>query len=304
MKTYAAYCDNDIREQSSSGGLFSVIAEKFDVVYGVAMTSDCYGAEFIRVENDISPLRGSKYFQAKVGDTYKKVKQDLIDGKKVLFTGTGCQINGLSMYLGKQYDNLLLVDILCHGVPSRKLWKEYVKCQEKKYGKLQNVNFRSKYESWEKYGMLENDLYIPRKDDPYMKLFLWDFCLRPSCYECHARSLKKSDITIADFWGVDSVTAELNDHKGISLVIVRTDKGQCIFDNLKESLVWKAVNYQDAIKNNPVEYKSVEKPKYRTNFYSDLNNKGFEWTFNKYLKYMKDPLFVRLKHSIRSIVKK
>ena len=108
MKTYAAiYKDNKIRENSSSGGIFSALAEKFDVVYGVSMTDDCYGAEMIRVEGDISPLRGSKYFQAKVGDAFKLVKKDVEEGKKVLFSGTGCQINGLKMFLGKESRNLL-----------------------------------------------------------------------------------------------------------------------------------------------------------------------------------------------------
>ena len=132
MKTYAAYYNNDIRLSSSSGGIFSIIADSFDVIYGVAMSEDCYGAEFVRVEGDVAPLRGSKYFQAKVGDTFREVKKDLLDGKRVLFSGTGCQINGLSLFLGKGYENLFLLDIICHGVPSPKLWKEYVEYQEKK----------------------------------------------------------------------------------------------------------------------------------------------------------------------------
>lgn len=115
MKTYAViYNNNEIREKSSSGGIFSALADKFDVVYGVAMT----GAEMMRVEGNIAPLRGSKYFQAKVGDSFKQVKKDLIDGNKVLFSGTRCQINGLSLYLGKDYQNLFLLDIICHGTPS------------------------------------------------------------------------------------------------------------------------------------------------------------------------------------------
>ena len=125
MKTYATYYNNTIRLTSSSGGVFSLIASEFDVVFGVAMTEDCYGCEFVRIEGDIASLRGAKYFQAKVGDTFKEVKQDLLSGKKVLFSGTGCQINGLHMFLGKAYDNLITIDVICHGVPSPKLWREY-----------------------------------------------------------------------------------------------------------------------------------------------------------------------------------
>ena len=113
MKTYAAiYKSNAIRESSSSGGIFSALADKFDVVYGAAMTDDCHGVEMARIEDDISSLRGSKYVQAKVGDAFKQVKKDLDAGRSVLFSGTGCQINGLSMFLGKEYTNLFLLDML------------------------------------------------------------------------------------------------------------------------------------------------------------------------------------------------
>ena len=144
MKTYAAYYDNTIREHSSSGGLFSVIASEFDVVYGVTMTTDCYKAHMVRTENDITNLRGSKYLQAKLGDSYKQVKKDLQEGLRVLFTGTGCQINGLICFLGDTYDNLLCVDVLCHGVPSPKLWKKYIDSIESRNGKVTSALFRYK----------------------------------------------------------------------------------------------------------------------------------------------------------------
>ncbi len=239
MKTYAAYYDNDIRLSSSSGGIFSLLASRFDIIYGVAMTEDCYGCSFIRREGDIAPLRGSKYFQAKVGDTFKNVKKDLNNGKRVLFSGTGCQINGLFMFLGRTYPNLFLLDIICHGVPSPKLWREYVEYQEKKYGKLERVNFRCKDDGWQDFGMKENvkgtKLYISKDVDFFMRMFLRNHCLRPSCYDCHAKSFKKSDMTIADFWGIESVAPEMNDGKGTSLVIIRTDKGQELFEEIKET---------------------------------------------------------------------
>lgn len=146
MQTYACYykCDN-IRFHSSSGGIFSLLAQQFEVVYGVAMTEDCYGAEFVRVENDIAPLRGSKYLQAKVGDAYKQAKQDLLDGRRVLFTGTPCQINGLYAFWGKVYYNLYCMDIICHGVPKPALRKQYIEWLEKQtVKKVTGVNFRSK----------------------------------------------------------------------------------------------------------------------------------------------------------------
>lgn len=312
MKTYAAYYDNQIRMNSSSGGLFSLIATQFDVVYGVAMSEDCCGAEFIRMEGDVAPLRGSKYFQAKIGDAFKEVKKDLLAEKKVLFSGTGCQINGLSLFLGKEYENLFLLDIICHGVPSPKLWKEYVAYQEKKYGKLQSVNFRCKDDSWQDFGMKEKvkeneeetQLYISKDIDSFMRMFLRNHCLRPSCYDCHAKFYKKSDTTIADFWGIENVAPEMNDGKGTSLVITRTDKGQELFEVIKDNLIWKEVSYEDGVRGNPSEYSSVARPATRDTFFADLDALPFEEMEKKYAADIKVSLLRRAKDKTKRTIKK
>ena len=152
---------------SSSGAVFSALSSYIfsvnGVVYGVAMADDCCSAVFISVtdEEGLKKLRGSKYLQAKIGDTYKNVKKDLLDGKTVLFTGTGCQINGLKNFLQKDYNNLICVDVICHGVPSPELWRKYVYYQEKKNkGKLEYVNFRCKDESWTNFGMQNSGLAV------------------------------------------------------------------------------------------------------------------------------------------------
>ena len=305
MKTYAAiYNNNEIRENSSSGGIFSALAEKFDVVYGVAMTDDCYGAEMIRVEGDISPLRGSKYFQAKVGDTFKQVKKDLEEGRKVLFSGTGCQINGLSMFLGKEYSNLFLLDIICHGTPSPKLWREYVAYQEKQHGKLESVNFRCKDDSWIDFGMKENQLYISKDTDSFMRMFLRNYCLRPACYDCHAKHYKKSDMTIADFWGIENVAPEMNDGRGTSLVIIRTEKGQELFESIKNELKWKEVSYEEGIKGNPSEYSSVARPQLRDTFFTDLEKLPFEEMEKKYAADIKVSFPRKVGRKIKRTIKK
>ena len=312
MKIYAAYYDNEIRLSSSSGGIFSLLATHFDVIYGVAMSEDCYGAEFIRVEGDVAPLRGSKYFQAKVGDAFKEVKKDLLAGKRVLFSGTGCQINGLSLFLGKEYSNLFLLDIICHGVPSPKLWKGYVEYQEKKYGKLQSVNFRCKDDGWQDFGMKEKikeneeetQLYISKDVDPFMRMFLRNHCLRPSCYDCHAKFYKKSDMTIADFWGIESVAPEMNDGKGTSLVITRTDKGQELFVSIKNELKWKEVDYEDGVRGNPSEYSSVARPATRDMFFADLDVLSFEEMGKKYAADIKISLLRRAKNKTKRCIKK
>lgn len=305
MKTYAVYYDNKIRKDSSSGGIFSLLAQQFDVVYGVAMTEDCYGAEFVRVENDdIAPLRGSKYFQAKVGDTFKQVKRDLEEGRHVLFSGTGCQINGLHMFLQKNYGNLFSLDVICHGTPSPKLWREYAKYQESKHGKLENVNFRCKDDSWVDFGMKENQLYISKDKDSFMRMFLRDYCLRPACYECHAKYYKNSDMTIADFWGIESVAPEMNDGMGTSLVITRTDKGQILFDQIKKELHWKEVSYEDGVRSNPAEYTSAIRPKERDTFFNDLSSLPFEEMEKKYAADMKAIFLKRVVRKVKSLVKK
>ena len=305
MKTYAAiYKNNEIRENSSSGGIFSAVGDMFGVVYGVAMTDNCYGAEIIRVEGDISPLCGSKYFQAKVGDAFKQVKMDLEAGRMVLFSGTGCQINGLNMFLGKEYPNLFLLDIICHGIPSPKLWREYAKYQEKKHGKLESVNFRCKDDSWNDFGMKENQLYISKDVDSFMRMFLRNYCLRPACYECHAKYYKKSDMTIADFWGIENIAPEMNDGRGTSLVITRTEKGQELFESIKSELKWKEVSYEEGVKGNPSEYSSVARPRQRDTFFTDLEKLPFEEMEKKYAADINVSFSRKVMRKIKRIIKK
>lgn len=200
-KAYAAYYDNDIRMKSSSGAIFSLLAnevlEKKGIVYGVAMNASCTEAEYIGIteKQDLEKLLGSKYLQAKIKNIFKNVRENLVLNRLVLFTGTGCQINGLKKFLQKDYKNLICVDIICHGVPSPALWKEYVGYMENKMqGKMEKVNFRCKDQGWENFGMKEygssKEVYISKSKDPYMQMFLSDFCLRPSCYECKAKTLR------------------------------------------------------------------------------------------------------------------
>ena len=321
-KVYACYNkDKDVRLSSSSGAVFSSLAEyvlnKNGIVYGVAMSEDCYSAEFIAVtdRSGLTKLRGSKYLQAKVGDTFKKVKVELQAGKLVLFTGTGCQVNGLKNFLGKDYDNLICMDVICHGAPSPALWKEYAQYQEKKSGgKLKGINFRCKDESWTDFGMKEvledipedsvKRLYIPKDKDPYMQMFLRDYCLRPSCYECVAKKEKMSDITIGDFWGIELVDEEMADVFGTSIVILRTKKGDTVFNKIVDGVKTKEVSYEAAIRWNPAEYKSCEKPLCRSVFFEDMCAVGFEDLQTKYEKTNDVALNEKIKCNIKRMIKR
>lgn len=329
LSTYAAYSlDYEERLNSSSGGIFSLLAKVIladgGAVYGVAMSSDCRSAEFIRVtdEAELYRLRTSKYLQAHVGMTFKWVKQDLEDGVTVLFTGTGCQVNGLIDFLeaGKgtnavreKYPNLYCMDVICHGVPSPALWREYVEyIEEQNNAKLVGVNFRCKDNSWTDFGMKEQqkgygcdknvykEVFISKSQDPYMLMFLRNYCLRPSCYECKAKEVKLADITLADFWGIQKIDRTMSDGKGTSLILVRTLKGAGLFDKVAGNIKIKEVSYLEGIEHNPAEYKSVMKPSSRDIFFTDMTNMTFEELKGKY----GIPTPVSLKRKIKSGIKK
>lgn len=310
IAAYAAYNkEKQIRLGSSSGGIFFALADhilsKGGIVYGVAMSEDCYSAEFLRIEktDDLPKIMTSKYLQAVVGETFKQVKRDLEEDRDVLFSGTGCQVNGLVGYLGKTYEKLLLVDIICHGVPSPALWRNYVIYQESKYGKLISVNFRCKEKGWKEFGIKENHLFFSKEIDPFMRLFLSNFSLRPSCYECHAKVLKQSDITIGDFWGVEKVIPELDDGLGTSLVILRTEKGQEVFNDIREWLIWKEVDYYDSVKYNIAEFRSVTRPKSRDTFFKDMNHLSLEKLAKKYTEGpFRKKIFRKIKHVMKHLL--
>ena len=320
-KVYACYNkDKDVRLSSSSGAVFSSLAEyvlnKSGIVYGVAMSEDCYSAEFIGVTDSegLTKLRGSKYLQAKVGNTFKSVKKELQAGKLVLFTGTGCQVNGLKTFLGKDYDNLICMDVICHGAPSPALWREYARDQEKKMGgKLKEINFRCKDDSWVDFGMKEvlstipedsvKKFYISKDKDPYMQMFLRDYCLRPSCYECMVKKEKMSDLTVADFWGIKDVAPEMNKGLGTSLVLIRTKKGQEIFNYISCEMKLKEVTYEAGVKGNPAEYKSCVRPSQRDTFFDDMHTMSFEELEGKYAPPIKYSLKTRAKRKTKKIMK-
>lgn len=321
LKVYACYnTDKAVRLSSSSGAVFSSLAEevfsKQGVVYGVAMSEDCYSAEFISVTNreGLAKLRGSKYLQAKVGNTYRLVKDDLASGKRVLFTGTGCQVNGLKSFLGKEHENLICVDVICHGTPSPALWREYAKYQEKKNrGKLKSINFRCKDDSWNNFGMKEviddipeesvKKLYISKEKDSYMQMFLRDYCLRPSCYECVAKKVKMSDLTIADFWGINDVAPDMNDGMGTSLVLIRTDKGKELFESISSHMKLKEVSYEDGVKGNPAEFRSCARPSQRNTFFDDMHSMDFEELEKKYAAPIIEFYKTRIKRKIKKTIK-
>lgn len=321
-KVYACFNkDKDVRLSSSSGAVFSSLAEyvlnKNGIVYGVAMSEDCYSAEFIAVTDEVglARLRGSKYLQAKIGNTFKSVKENLIAGRYVLFTGTGCQVNGLKRFLERDYDNLICVDVICHGAPSPALWRKYAEYQEKKNGgKLKGINFRCKDDGWVDFGMKEamksipknkmKKYFISKDNDSYMRMFLQNYCLRPSCYECTAKKVKMSDLTIADFWGINNVAPDMDDGIGTSLVLIRTAKGNELFESANRNMKMKEVSYEDGVKGNPAEYRSCARPSERDKFFEDMRTMSFEELKEKYAVPVRYSLKTRVKRKIKAAIRK
>ncbi len=160
---------------------------------------------------DLPRLMGSKYVQSRMGDYFTRVRLDLEQGRKVLFSGTGCQVQGLLGYLGGPKPGLLTVDVICHGVPSEAVWQAYAKV----IGAQLPLSFRDKCTGWQQYSVQLNGTAHPYRQDPYMRLFLSDVILRPSCYHCPAKGASRvSDLTLADFWGIQNVDRTMFDDKG------------------------------------------------------------------------------------------
>lgn len=289
-KAYAAkHTDEAIRKESSSGGVFSALAEVFlqegGVVVGAAFTSDWRSVRHFAVEKteNLWKLRGSKYLQSEIGMTYQDVKYWLLQGRKVFFTGTPCQVEGLRSYLGKEWENLLCADLICHGVPSANVWERYLAWQEKNYdGATSHVSFRDKKEGWRNYAVrisFSNEISHTTRgsEDLYIRAFLRDICLRPSCYNCPFKDIRrKADLTMADFWGIKQIAPELDDDRGTSLVLVHTIKGQHVLEQAANRLTLKAVPLEAAIQGNPAAIKSADCPWQRDQFFDNLKKQPID----------------------------
>lgn len=226
------------RINSSSGGVFYLLAQTILQEGGVvcgAVYNEKNLVNHVIIDNvkSIAPLLGSKYIQSDLDGIFVKIKEYLKNGRKVLFSGTACQVAGLKGFLIKEYDNLFTIDVLCHGVPSPGVWLKYVQYIENKEKKiLEHVNFRDKTTGWHDYSILhkfdDGDYFREyASENSFMKLFLSDYILRPSCYDCKFKNISRiSDITIGDAWGIEKWKPELDDNNGTSVIIVHSKKGK------------------------------------------------------------------------------
>lgn len=293
---YAArHKDMDTLMKSRSGGAFIAISDKVlsdgGVVYGVGYDEEEGFFKVIhkRAENaeQRNEFRGSKYVQSDLNNVFLRIKQDLTEGRKVLFSGTGCQVGALYAFLGKEYENLLTMDIVCHGVPSPKLWTDFLKMREKeRNGKITAVDFRDKVRfGWKAH---KESIWVDNKrvsSRLYSKIFSMATAMRPSCFQCiYTNRNRVGDITIADFWGDEKAVPGFNeDNKGVSLVMLNTQKGLKIWERSSGDMdVIDCTGY-------PFRHSNMKHPTKRPEnydeFWQDYESQGFDYIMKKYCNY-------------------
>lgn len=289
-KAYGAHTKNkEYIMNSSSGGLFSEIAKLFILQGGVVcgVTIDTYHQVFHTVidsVDDIPLLQGSKYVQSDLTRCYPRIEQNLAAGKKLLFTGTPCQVSAIKKLYSSP--NLYTLDVLCHGVPSQKLFDEYIKYLEKKHrGRLTEIAFRDKEKNgWsitqrykiEKKGSVKT-YYLDRHLSEYFSGFLRNMTQRESCFACPYTTVEReSDITLADFWGVDKVRPELFFADGTSLLFVNSKRGDTLLQGVISDIEIAEVEIKDAIYQNVNFISPPERHPQRSTIYADLFFKGFK----------------------------
>ena len=299
-KTIAAYAkDEPVRLESSSGGIFSVLAEHVlddgGVVAGVAQVAPTR-FEHIFIENkaDLSKLRGSKYVQANPGMIYKQVRALLIGGRKVLFSGTPCQVAALYSVLGqKKFDNLWTVDIVCHGTPSLSVFEKYIREQERIFAAPLFLSyFRDKCEGWRSFSLKSihrsesgEEIVCSKnlKKDLFLRLFLQNICLNKSCVDCHYAKLPRiADITLGDYWNVAEVHPEMDDDKGTSVVLLNTNHGEELFAKVSENIKQCNSALENAIAGNPCIIRSSKENFRRIEFFADLDRLSMDDLVEKY----------------------
>ena len=292
---FAANCkDAELRQKSSSGGVFTLLAEavlaKGGIVFGAAVTENLEVRHIaVTTGEELHRLRGSKYVRSHLGDSYCRAKAALEAGKTVLFTGSPCQIGGLRAYLKKDYVNLICQDIVCHGAPMEWVWESYVNYREQQAGsKAVEVSFRDKVTGWEAYSITmrfaDGSTYTSRVDrDPYMKALLREYTLGKSCYNCSFKGLERqSDMTLADLWGAAESCPQLYDGKGTSAVFIHTEKGLKLWEEITQGLQALPVTADAVTRANPAMLKSSPMPKNRQEMLDALKTGDFLQTVERF----------------------
>lgn len=310
---YAAYSKNTVQMlNSTSGGIFPLLAAQIikegGTVYGTCFTSG-FEAEFKRIDTieSLTDLQGSKYVQSSVGLMYRNAKQDLEQGKKVLFSGTPCQIGGLYSFLEKDYDNLYTIDIVCRGVPSGKVLKEYISyCEKRENSELDYISFRHKEKKWQPMSFgtrmhlrFRNGNKYSKKPskDLYYKTFLANIGMMESCYQCHFNGFPRvADITLGDFLGLGSLEkCKLYNPNGISQVLLNSNKGSSLYDICAKKIQAEKRTLNECCYFNLNLWLASKRNPNRERFFCELDKNGAEAAIKKYVCGFKKEIIQKAK---------
>ncbi len=297
---------------ASSGGVFPLLAKEWiadgGIVCGASLDPECKVVHCeVEDEEGLDALKGSKYVQSELYSMFEDVRTELEEGRNVLFSGTPCQVAGLKAYLGKEQDGLITIDIACHGVPSPGLWEKYKTAIEKKHcAPLKSVDFRDSSNGWRhyniRYDFRDASVTVPREKDPYLSLFLQDMTLRPSCYSCSMRGENScSDITLSDLWSVAQSVPDMNDDRGVSGVLIKTEKGMALYDKIAQRLAGQQISVEDLMKENGGFDGATAIPERREEFFKGVHSSA---DLPKYMAsfVVKKPLHVRIYRSVRRML--
>lgn len=314
QKTYISYCkDNDVKENSASGGMFYPIAkyviEKKGIVFGVCYDDNLIAHhEYVTTLEGLKKFQGSKYVRSDLGDSYRKAEKFLKQGKYVMFTGTPCQCQGLRAFLKKEYDKLITCEIICHANPSPKVLELYKKNLEKLRGtKVKQILFRSKLNGWKNSTpIIKLEDGTSFEDPSYYRAFVSELINRTSCSDCRFCGPKRySDFSIGDLWGIDKIDKSIkDDDTGISLLNVNTSKGFEILDEIKDDLYLKEADTEQVFAYN--HHCNVKPHKNREVFFKGISDGTInENNIIKYMnKYVKVPLYKKVINKSKRVVKK
>lgn len=302
------YKNDKVRLESSAGGAFTAIAEtvleKGGVVFGAAY-DEKFQVQHVYVENkeDLKIFRNSKYVQSDLKNTFCEVKEFLKNNKYVCFSGTPCQLEGLNSFLGKKYDRLIMVDVVCHGIPSPFIWNKYLEYQKNEIPKVDNIRFRDKYFGY-KYSTMsfvkdgKNLYHAGSQADPMLRAFFTDICDRPSCYNCPAKKrYRVSDMTIWDCFSVYDFDKKMDDDKGTTRVLCHTDKGLNVVEQIKDRVNCKEVSADKLVAGVKEMFESVKMNPRRDDFFDDAQAMTGKELFEKYY-----PITAKIK--IKTIIRK
>ncbi len=304
LALYAAKSrDNTLRQRSSSGGVFTHLAseviEKGGVVFGAQFNK---GWEVIHTSattlEGLAPFRGSKYLQSSIGGCYREAKSLLESGRKVLFSGTPCQIAGLKRYLGREYESLTTIDFICHGVASERVWRNYLRwvCGN---NTITAINFRDKSLGWNASRLTisskQSTLSEDHRENLFMRGYIADLFLRPSCYACPVKSGQSvSDVTLADYWGVERAHPEIYDQGGVSLVIAHNKAVSERLQRLPITLC--ETTAKDAFRYNPSALRSAKMPSGRERLFA---KGGDDDMITRLEELLKAPIYKQITRTIR-----